>query len=139
MIVAQTKRYRFNIIGFSNSDSSNWRPKKSCPIHHCVLVPKRKDDDTGWESGLFCPMCGSHYTEKEAGTDEAIKGKFKGRTKPMIITGKKKKRFYDKQGNLITDPNIIDLIKTGATVYRYHEQKVEDPNPKKPKRHFVRK
>jgi hypothetical protein len=69
-------------------------------------------------------MCGSHYTEKEAGTDEAIEAKFKGQTtKPMIITGKSKKRYYDKSGNLITVPDIIDLIKTGANLISYREQK----------------
>jgi hypothetical protein len=75
----------------------------------------------------MCPRCGSRFTQNEqaagvAPTDEAIKGKFKGQTKPMIISGKKtKKNYFDKQGNLITDPDIIDLIKKGANVISYRE------------------
>jgi hypothetical protein len=68
-------------------------------------------------------MCGSHYTEKEAGTAEAIKAKFKGQTtKAMIITGKRKKKYYDKQGKEINDKDTLDLIQQGANVISYHEQ-----------------
>jgi hypothetical protein len=36
----------------------------------------------------------------------------------MIITGnKKQKKYYDKQGNEINDPTLIQDIQRGATVY----------------------
>jgi hypothetical protein len=71
-------------------------------------------------------MCGSHYTEKEAGTDEAIKGKFNPKqTGPRIISAKPKNRYYDKQGNLITDPDLIRDIQQGKTVISYKEEKIE--------------
>lgn len=41
-----------------------------------------------------------------------------------IITAKtKKKKYYDKQGNLITNPDLIQDIKQGKTVIRYDEKK----------------
>jgi hypothetical protein len=84
---------KFNIISLSNaSRSSRWHPRKLCPIHHAVLIPKRNDTTGEYETGmLLCPLCGSHYTEKEAGTDEAIKGNFNPKqTGPRIISGKSK-------------------------------------------------
>jgi hypothetical protein len=35
--------------------------------------------------------------------------------KSMIVSGKKKKKYYDKQGNLITDPELIKDIRQGKT------------------------
>ena len=42
-----------------------------------------------------------------------------------IITSKSKNRkYYDKLGNLITDPDLIqDIISKGINVISYHEQK----------------
>jgi hypothetical protein len=49
--------------------------------------------------------------------------KFKGQTtKAMIITGKRKKRYFDKQGKEINDKDTLDLIQQGANVISYHEQ-----------------
>jgi hypothetical protein len=128
---------RFNILGFS-MPSSRWRATKTCPIHHAVLVPKRKEkqDDTTtisdtWEEGLFCPLCGSCYTEKEAGTEEHYKSMF-GPQQSKIITGKKlNKRYYDKQGNQIPadDKDTLDLIAQGYNITYYHEEKQEDNKP----------
>ena len=59
---------RFNIIGFSDA-SSPWHPRKLCPIHSAVLVPKRNDTTGEYEPGLLrCPLCGSTYNEKQAFT-----------------------------------------------------------------------
>lgn len=73
--------------------------------------------------GLMCPRCGGPYTEIEAPTEEGIKGKFSGKTEPRIISARSKKKYYDKQGNLITDPDLIDDIQRGANVIEYHEYK----------------
>jgi hypothetical protein len=49
--------------------------------------------------------------------------KFKGQTtKAMIITGKRKKKYFDKQGKEINDKDTLDLIQQGANVISYHEQ-----------------
>ncbi|HJY11112.1 MAG TPA: hypothetical protein VJ250_09175 [Nitrososphaeraceae archaeon] len=57
---------KFNIISLSNA-SSPWHPRKLCPTHHAVLIPKRNDTTGEYEPGLLrCPLCGSTYIENEA-------------------------------------------------------------------------
>jgi hypothetical protein len=74
---------------------------------------------------LQCLECGTTFLEHEAPTDDEVKGKFK-RQQTQIITAKSKtKKHYDQQGNLITDPDLIDLIEGGGiTVISYREDKV---------------
>ena len=102
-------RPRFNIIGFQNY--SNWRPTKSCPIDHAILIPRRNIETGEDMPGLMCPRCGCSYSENEAPSEEGIKGKFSGKTETRIITARNTKKYYDKQGNLITDPDLIaDIV-----------------------------
>ena len=63
-----------------------------------------------------------------------MKAKFTKQT-TKIITAKKKKKFFDQQGNEINDPTLINDILQGKTVIKYHEQK----SGREGKRHIVRK
>jgi hypothetical protein len=87
---------------------------------------------------LLCPQCGYSYKIEDTTTEENFEPKFDSKNKTRIITAKKKKKYYDQQGNLITDETLIQDVARGATIYRYHEQKVEGDS-KKPRRHIVRK
>ena len=44
-------------------------------------------------------------------------------SKTRIVTGKMKKKYYDKQGNEINDETLIADIQRGATVISYKEEK----------------
>lgn len=50
------------------------------------------------------------------------------------MTPKKKKKYYDKQGNEINDETLLKDIARGVKVIRYHEQKSG-----KERHHIVRK
>jgi hypothetical protein len=50
------------------------------------------------------------------------KGKFSGKTETRIITARSKKKYYDKRGNEINDPDLIREIQRGANVIFYHEE-----------------
>jgi lipopolysaccharide export system protein LptA len=64
---------------------------------------------------------------EEAPNEEGIKGKFKGKQGTMIISGKSRKKYLDRQGIEINDAEIIMEIHRGNTVISYHEEKqVED-------------
>jgi len=120
---------KFNLIGFNFPHSSTWRPKKTCPWHHVTLIPKQNDKGE-YETGyLVCPQCGSSFAEheNEAPTEEAVSTKFK-KTKPQIISARKKKKYFDQQGNLINpdDKEIMQDIASGKKVISYHEEKVQD-------------
>ncbi len=117
-------RSRFNIIGFSNS--SPWRPTKTCVIHPGRVLVRRVDLKTGeCIGGLMCPKCGMSYLENEpTATEEGIIPKH-GKQETRIITAKSRKKYYDKQGNEINDPDLIADIQRGANVISYHEEKVE--------------
>jgi len=119
---------KFNLIGFNFPHSSTWRPKKTCPWHHVTLIPKQNDKGE-YETGyLVCPQCGCTFAEheNEAPTEDTLDLKYK-KTKPQIITAKrKKKKYYDKNGNLITDPTLIQDILQGKTVIAYREEKPSD-------------
>jgi hypothetical protein len=65
-----TTSNKFNIISLGNaSRSSPWHPRKLCPIHYAILIPKRNDTTGEYETGMLrCPLCGSTYSEKQAFT-----------------------------------------------------------------------
>jgi hypothetical protein len=120
-------RKRFNIIGFNAEPSySNWTPKKHCAYHPGTRLIQGWDEKGGYMPGVLqCPQCGKRYTSESAPTEQGLKSKH-GQTKPRIITAKtKKKKYHDKQGNLINDPDLIAEIQRGATVYRYHEEVIK--------------
>ena len=126
---------KFNMIGFNFPRYSPWHPTKTCVIHPGTLLIPKRDESGVYELGvLWCPECGTHYTENEAAQEEAITGKLKGQGQTRIISAKKKK-YYDKKGNLITDPDLIQDIERGATVYSYREEKSGEEN----EHHLVRR
>ena len=111
---------KFNIIGFGNS---NPKEHKHCIIHPAVrLVQDLQDPDK-----LFCPTCGYSYLPNETAPDDVYKSRF-GPQQTKIITPKKKKKYYDQSGNLITDETLIQDIQQGAHVISYHEYLPEDNN-----------
>lgn len=59
---------------------------------------------------------------EEAPNEEGLKGKFKGKQETMIISGKSRKKYLDRQGNEI-NAEIIMEIHRGNTVISYHEEK----------------
>ena len=104
---------RFNIIGFSNTNPKQY---KHCVIHsHIRLVQSIEDPDK-----LFCPSCGTSYLPKDSAPDDVYQSRF-GPQQTRIITPKKQKRYYDKQGNEITDETLIQDIQNGANVIHYRE------------------
>jgi hypothetical protein len=122
----------FNLIGFNFNSSDPYIPSKTCVIHYGTPLISKRDEP----GVLWCPECGMRYSEKDTGTDEAMKGKFKGpNQKSQIISAKKKKKYYDKQGNIINDPDLIADIERGATVISYHEEK----HGEEKRHHIVRK
>jgi uncharacterized Zn finger protein (UPF0148 family) len=127
---------KFNIIGFgfnySNIDPQRWK--------HCVVHPGNrlisKPDEPGT---LFCPICGTSYLPKYTTTEENFDPTASPNQQTKIISAKKKnKKFYDKQGNLINDEQLLKDIANGKVAISYNECKVEG-DPKKPKRHVIRK
>jgi uncharacterized Zn finger protein (UPF0148 family) len=126
------KNKKVNIIGFNFHSSDRYIPSKVCVIHYGTPLISKKDEP----GVLWCPECGTPYSEKDTATSEDIKGKFKGpNQKTNIISAKKKRKYYDKQGNLITDPDLIQDIERGATVYSYREEKSGEEN----EHHLVRR
>jgi hypothetical protein len=125
------KDKKINIIGFNFNSLDRYIPSKVCVIHYGTpLISKRDEPGTLW-----CPLCGSRYKVEDTTTEESVKGKFKGpNQKTRIITAKKKRKFYDKKGNIITDPTLIQDILQGATALEYHEEKSGEDKP-----HVVRK
>jgi hypothetical protein len=115
------KEKKFNIIGFFGNAQERYIPSKTCVIHYGTPLISKRDEP----GVLWCPECGMRYSEKDTATTEDIKGKFKGpNQKSQIISAKKKKKYYDKQGNIINDPDLIaDIERGGVTVIRYHEEK----------------
>jgi hypothetical protein len=74
--------------------------------------------------------------EKDTVPDEGIKSKHNKQT-TQIISGKgRKKKYYDKRGNEITDETLLADIAKGVTVISYREDKVEGDS-RKPKRHII--
>ena len=109
---------KFNLIGFNFSPKLEY---KHCAIHPgSRLVQKIDDPDMLW-----CPTCGTSYSIKETGTDEKIKSRFGPNAKSKIISPKPKIKYYDSQGNEITDETLIQDIMRGANVIYYREDKPE--------------
>ena len=116
---------KFNIIGFSNTVNYE---NKHCVVHPGTrLIQKLDDPDLLW-----CPTCGTSYSDKEAGTDEKIKSRFGPNQQTRIISPRSTKKYYDKQGNEITDPDLIAEIQRGANVISYHESLPPDTNSIEP-------
>jgi hypothetical protein len=112
---------KFNIIGFNSTVNYE---NKHCVIHPGTrLVQKLDEPDLLW-----CPQCGTSYSDKEAGTDEKIKSRFGPNNQTRIIRPKVKKKYYDSQGTEINDPDLIQEIQRGAHVISYQEFKTEDKN-----------
>ena len=114
------KEKKFNIIGFFGNAQERYIPSKTCVIHYGTPLISKVDEP----GVLWCPECGTTYLQKDTATDEAMKGKFKQQQTSIISARKKNKKCYDKQGNEITDPDLIaDIERGGVTVIRYHEEK----------------
>jgi len=108
---------KFNLIGFDFNKYKYAERKKCCVIHPGnILIPKIDEPDTLW-----CTQCGTHYLENEAANVEGIQSEYGPNSKPHIISAKKPKKYYDKQGNEITDPSLIQDIMEGRTVVSYQE------------------
>jgi hypothetical protein len=106
---------KFNIIGFSNYEN---KENKHC-VHHqgTRLIQDLYDPDK-----LFCPTCGVSYLPKDTGIDEKVKIRHSPEgQQSRIISPKKKKKYYDKQGHEITDPSVIADIQSGKTIIYYNE------------------
>lgn len=107
----------FNIIGFSSIPPTKYR--------HCVFHPARRlIQDLQDPDKLFCPECGNSFLPNETTPEGTYQSKF-GPQQSKIITAKKKKKYYDKQGNEINDPDLIQEIEQGANVISYKEYKPE--------------
>lgn len=143
-IMAYTSRngQQWNLIGFNFGKRYKWQGDgwdgtteyRHCPFHPGMRLIRVKD-----QLGLLqCIKCGSKYLENEAPNEEGIQVKHTNKQQPKIITAKKKKKHYDKQGNEINDEQLLKDIANGMNVIEYHEYKVEG-DPKKPKRHVVRR
>lgn len=102
---------KYNILGFGSEDVIEY---KHCPIDIGIRLIKTK-------RGLSCPTCGYIYKKEDAPNEESINIKHK-QQKPMIVSAKKTKKYYSKDGNLITDETLIQDIQQGANVISYHEQ-----------------
>jgi DNA-directed RNA polymerase subunit M/transcription elongation factor TFIIS len=99
---------------------------KACPFHHVRLIPKRKQDNLEFEPGvLICVKCGYEYSylENEAPAEEHFEPEHNKSNQTKIISAKKNKKYYDKQGNEITDETLIQDIQRGANVISYKEEK----------------
>ncbi len=112
---------KFNLIGF------NFTPKleyKHCTIHTGTrLIQSDTEPDI-----LYCAQCGTSYSVKETGTDEKIKSRFGPNSTTRIISPKPKKKYYDQNGNEITDETLLQDIARGAKVLYYREDEPEDSN-----------
>ena len=83
----------------------------------------------------MCECGGIGYKQDEGLADEQIHSKFgPSSNKTKIVQPKRKKKYYDDNGNEINDPTLIQDIKQGKTVVYYNEQKSGEDKP-----HVVRK
>jgi hypothetical protein len=101
---------KYNIIGFGSENITQY---KHCPLDPGVRLIKIKGD-------LKCPKCGYIFREKEAPNEEGVSIKHK-QQQTRIISGKGKKKYYDKFGSEITDETLIKDIQQGANVTYYKE------------------
>ena len=125
---------KFNIVGFGIHGSSPWKPTKHCIIHVGTALVSKLDEP----GVLWCPQCGMPYKEEDTAKEERFVPESGPSNRPQIISAKNKsKKYYDKQGNEINDPDLIEEIKRGMNVISYHEEKVSEQQKEKP--HVVRK
>jgi len=66
-----------------------------------------------------------HSKLEDTAREENLTPKHGPSNKTRIISGKRKKRYLDQQGNEINDPDLIDEIKRGAHVISYREDQLE--------------
>jgi hypothetical protein len=60
--------------------------------------------------------------EEDTTSEERFEADSGPKSKTKIISPKKKKKkYYDNQGNEITDETLLRDVARGATGYRYHE------------------
>lgn len=71
----------------------------------------------------MCPQCGTTYLPKDTISEENFEPKFDSNNKTRIFTAKKKKKYYDKQGNEINDETLLNDIAQGSKVIYYNEVK----------------
>lgn len=62
---------------------------------------------------------------EEAPNEEGIKLKHEKNQQSAIVSAKRKKKYYDKFGTEINDPDLIKDIQQGANVVYYHEEKLK--------------
>jgi hypothetical protein len=105
------KRYKWQSDGWDGSTEY-----RHCPFHPGMRLIRKKDQ----QGVLQCVKCGSTYLENEAPNEEGIQVKHT-KQQTMIKTARKKKKYYDKQGNEISDPYLIEEIQRGANVISYRE------------------
>lgn len=126
---------KFNIFGFrmnySNIDTTKW---KHCVVHPAMRLVSKLDEP----GVLWCPLCGTPYHPKDTATEEIFEATANPNSQTRIFTAKSKKKYYDKQGNLINDQQLLKDIASGKTVISCHEYKVEGDSTK-PKRIVRRK
>jgi hypothetical protein len=82
---------------------------------------------------LWCTQCGTSYLPKDTVTEENFDPTATPNQQTKIISAKKSKKHYDKQGNEINDETLLKDIARGVNVIKYHEQKSGK------ERHVVRK
>lgn len=117
----ENKRPRFNIVGFSMS--SPWRPTKACVICHVILISGVNVQTGEKMPGLTCPKCGMNFLENEpTAAQEGIKPKH-GKQETRIITARTRKKYTDKMGNAVDDPDLIAEVQKGNTINSYNEIK----------------
>jgi hypothetical protein len=113
------KHPKFNIIGFFNTiDTKNYQTCSIHPYKRCL--PSKTDPNL-----VFCPQCGSEWKKEDTVAAQNIESKFGINNQTKIVSAKKKRKFYDKHGNEITDPELIQEMQGGHTVISYQEKKVE--------------
>jgi hypothetical protein len=141
MVFVDKYGQHWNLIGFGFQKRYNWQSDgwdgstvRHCPFHPGIRLIRKKDQ----QGVLQCVKCGSTYLENEVPNEEGIQVKHTNKQQTKIITAKKKKKQYDKQGNEINDEQLLKDIANGKHVIRYNEYKVEG-DPTKVKRHIVRK
>src|SRR5574341_1664372 len=117
---------KYNMFGFSRTQSKDWGLYRHCTIHQGArLIPSIDFPDM-----LLCPQCGQHYPSNLTSADVNIASKFTPASmrsnQKLLFTGRGKlKPKYDDFGNEI-NPDDIDAmrdISEGRRIRYYHEKK----------------
>ena len=93
----------------------NIQEYKHCIYDVAVRLQKNK------KGQLMCFQCGYVYQPEEAPNEEGVSIKH-NKQQTAIISGKGKRKYYDKSGNEINDPDLIQDIQQGANVISYNEE-----------------